>query len=150
MVAACIVSFGGFADRGLGSLPGGDESELVKGVRACSEAVRPEYDMVLEAGDTDKAALEKKVSGWELVSRPGRSGPWLSGEDVKFPCTLIIFKTGSQLCGSDARPSRHNASLGVVLVCIRPRGGCCRCCCCQWEAMSACSGRRESSQRRAT
>lgn len=30
---ACIVSFGGFADRGLGSLPGGDESELVKGVR---------------------------------------------------------------------------------------------------------------------
>jgi hypothetical protein len=32
----CIVSYEGLADRGLGSLPGGDESELVKGVRACS------------------------------------------------------------------------------------------------------------------
>lgn len=31
---ACIVSYEGLADRGLGSLPGGDESELVKGVRA--------------------------------------------------------------------------------------------------------------------
>lgn len=31
---ACIVSYAGLADRGLGSLPGGDESELVNGVRA--------------------------------------------------------------------------------------------------------------------
>lgn len=31
---ACIVSYEVFADRGLGNLPGGDESELVKGVRA--------------------------------------------------------------------------------------------------------------------
>lgn len=34
---ACIVSYEGLADRGLGSLPGGDESELVKGVRAWRE-----------------------------------------------------------------------------------------------------------------
>lgn len=34
---ACIVSCEGWADRGLGSLPGGDESELVKGVRAWRE-----------------------------------------------------------------------------------------------------------------
>lgn len=32
----CIVSYEDLADRGLGSLPGGDESVLVKGVRACS------------------------------------------------------------------------------------------------------------------
>jgi hypothetical protein len=31
---AFIVSYEGLADRGLGSLPGGDEPELVKGVRA--------------------------------------------------------------------------------------------------------------------
>jgi hypothetical protein len=31
---AFIVSYEVLADRGLGSLPGGDESELVKGVRA--------------------------------------------------------------------------------------------------------------------
>lgn len=60
MAAACIVSFGGFADRGLGSLPGGDESEDVKGVRACSEAVRPGYDMVLEAGNRDEAGPGEK------------------------------------------------------------------------------------------
>jgi hypothetical protein len=29
-----IVSYEGLAERGLGNLPGGDESELVKGVRA--------------------------------------------------------------------------------------------------------------------
>jgi hypothetical protein len=31
---AVIVSYESLADRGLGSLPGGDEPELVKGVRA--------------------------------------------------------------------------------------------------------------------
>jgi hypothetical protein len=31
---AFIVSYEGLADRGLGSLPGGEESELVNGVRA--------------------------------------------------------------------------------------------------------------------
>lgn len=31
---ACIVLYEGLADRGLGILPGGDESELVNGVRA--------------------------------------------------------------------------------------------------------------------
>ena len=34
---AFIVPYEVLADRGLGSLPGGDESELVKGVRACRE-----------------------------------------------------------------------------------------------------------------
>ena len=32
----CIVSYEDLVDRGLGCLPGGDESVLVKGVRACS------------------------------------------------------------------------------------------------------------------
>lgn len=32
----CIVSYEDLVDRGLASLPGGDESVLVKGVRACS------------------------------------------------------------------------------------------------------------------
>lgn len=35
--AGFIVSYEGCAARGLGSLPGGDESELVKGVRACRD-----------------------------------------------------------------------------------------------------------------
>lgn len=32
----CIVSYEDLEDRGLGCLPGGDESVLVKGVRGCS------------------------------------------------------------------------------------------------------------------
>ena len=36
VVVACIVSCD-LEDRGLGNLPGGDESELVRGVRACRE-----------------------------------------------------------------------------------------------------------------
>jgi hypothetical protein len=72
---ACIVSSGGFADRGLGSLPGGDESELVKGVRTCSDAVRPGYGMVPEAENTDEAMLEADVSERELVSRSLRDAP---------------------------------------------------------------------------
>jgi hypothetical protein len=72
---ACIVSFGGFADRGLGSLPGGDESELVKGVRTCSDAVRPGYGMVPAAENTDEATLEADVSERELVSRSLRGAP---------------------------------------------------------------------------
>jgi hypothetical protein len=32
----CIVSYEDLVDRGLDGLPGGDESVLVKGVRACS------------------------------------------------------------------------------------------------------------------
>jgi hypothetical protein len=35
-VLLCIVSYEDLVDRGLGCLPGGDESVLVKGVRACS------------------------------------------------------------------------------------------------------------------
>lgn len=58
---ACIVSCEGFADRGLGSLPGGDESELVKGVRACSEEVRPGYDIVV-GENTDEAELGIELS----------------------------------------------------------------------------------------
>ena len=34
---ACIVSYESLEERGLGSLPGGDESELVKGVRTWRE-----------------------------------------------------------------------------------------------------------------
>jgi len=34
---ACIVSYESLEERGLGNLPGGDESELVKGVRAWRE-----------------------------------------------------------------------------------------------------------------
>jgi hypothetical protein len=43
---AFIVSYEGLAERGLGSLPGGDESELVKGVRAWRDAGWPRRDMV--------------------------------------------------------------------------------------------------------
>jgi hypothetical protein len=34
---ACIVPYEGIAERGLVGFPGGDESELVKGVRACRD-----------------------------------------------------------------------------------------------------------------
>jgi hypothetical protein len=43
---AFIVSYEGLAERGLGSLPGGDESELVKGVRAWSNVEWPRRDIV--------------------------------------------------------------------------------------------------------
>ena len=71
----CIVSYAGFAARGLGSLPGGDESELVKGVRACRDAVRPGFDMVPVAEKTDEATLDADVSDRELVSSSARRAP---------------------------------------------------------------------------
>lgn len=61
-VVACIVSCEGFADRGLGSLPGGDESVLVKGVRACNDALCPGYDIVMAVEKTDDAELGTELS----------------------------------------------------------------------------------------
>lgn len=100
MAVECIVSFGGFADRGLGSLPGGDESELVKGVRACREAVRPGYDMVAGWENSDEVALEAEVSDQELASRSVRCGPWRSGEYASFPCAVT-----SSRVADGARPA---------------------------------------------
>jgi hypothetical protein len=49
-VVAFIVSYECFADRGLGGLPGGDESELVKGVRAWKDMGWPARDIAESAG----------------------------------------------------------------------------------------------------
>lgn len=53
----------GFAERGLGSLPGGDESVLVRGVRACMEVGWPVYDILQSAVEnTDEAVLATELS----------------------------------------------------------------------------------------
>jgi hypothetical protein len=59
---AYMVSWEGFAERGLGSLPGGDESVLVKGVRACRDGLRPVNDMLLAAEKTEEAELVADLS----------------------------------------------------------------------------------------
>ena len=106
----CIVSFGGFADRGLGSLPGGDESELVKGVRACREAVRAGYDIVSDWENSGDAALETEVSDQELANRPVRRGPWRSGEYASFPCTVSSSRAADGACPA-AVPLEDSARL---------------------------------------
>lgn len=55
--AAYIVSYEGLADRGLGSLPGGDESELVNGVRALRAVGWPARDMAEGAEKVDEACV---------------------------------------------------------------------------------------------
>lgn len=57
------VAVAGLAERGLRALPGGDEPVLVKGVRACMDAVRPGYDiMLLRVENTDGAELSSELS----------------------------------------------------------------------------------------
>lgn len=72
-----IVSYECFADRGLGSLPGGDESELVKGVSACRDMAGPERDIVV-GGRERKAA---RVDAVQLSVQAPRivdiSMPWI-------------------------------------------------------------------------
>lgn len=59
---ACIVSCESLEERGLGSLPGGEESELVKGVRAWREWLWPGRDMVGGAEKVDEAGVEESES----------------------------------------------------------------------------------------
>lgn len=69
----CIVSYERLVERGLGSLPGGDESVLVKGVRACADEGWPERDMALAAEKMDECDVGVEVV--ELASfnsSPGR------------------------------------------------------------------------------
>jgi hypothetical protein len=54
---AFIVSYEWRAERGLGSLPGGDESELVKGVRACRDTGGPERDMAVDVREVEGAGV---------------------------------------------------------------------------------------------
>jgi hypothetical protein len=59
---ACM-SFDGCAERGLGSFPGGDESVLVKGVRACIEVAWLGYDILGLAGDnTDNVEAANELA----------------------------------------------------------------------------------------
>jgi hypothetical protein len=61
-IVACIVSCESLDDRGLGNLPGGDESELVRGVRACRELLCPERDMVGGAEKVEEAGVDAEES----------------------------------------------------------------------------------------
>jgi hypothetical protein len=54
---ARIFSCESLCNRGLGNLPGGDESELVRGVRACRELLWPERDMVDGAEKVEEAGV---------------------------------------------------------------------------------------------
>jgi hypothetical protein len=69
------VSFEGFADRGLGSLPGGDESVLVKGVKVCNDAAWAGYDMLLVGvEETEAAELANELT--ETISFSRSLVPW--------------------------------------------------------------------------
>jgi hypothetical protein len=58
--AGFIVSYEVLTARGLGGLPGGDESELVKGVRACRDMGWPERDMAV---GVRRVGVEVEVEG---------------------------------------------------------------------------------------
>lgn len=79
---AFIVSYEGLAERGLGSLPGGDESELVKGVRAWREAGGPARDM---AEGAEK--VEEVVVGVELPE-----STWFSSESERRASSKSEYK----------------------------------------------------------
>jgi hypothetical protein len=79
-IVACSGSYEGFADRGLGSLPGGDESELVRGVRAYNDADCPGCDILLAAEKTEDAELAREESEPTPFSRSLRRCSWSSGE----------------------------------------------------------------------
>jgi hypothetical protein len=57
-----IVSYEGLAERGLGSLPGGDESELVKGVRAWMDVGWPRRDMMEGVGAEVEGEVEVEAA----------------------------------------------------------------------------------------
>ena len=84
---ACIVSCD-LEDRGLGSLPGGDESELVRGVRACRELLLPERDMVGGAEKVEEAGVGVEESESASSSSLGRRA-LLLGEDDLFLCLVL-------------------------------------------------------------
>jgi hypothetical protein len=69
------VSIEGFADRGLGSLPGGEESVLVKGVRACRDAAWAGYD-ILRSGVICTEAVELTSNWIEPIPFSKPSPPW--------------------------------------------------------------------------
>jgi hypothetical protein len=79
----CIVSCESLEERGLGSLPGGDESELVKGVRACREIFWPERDMVEGAEKVEEAGVGAEESESTSSSRSlGRRASFLGEFDL--------------------------------------------------------------------
>jgi hypothetical protein len=96
----CSFSCEGLAERGLGSLPGGDESVLVRGVRACSDAAWPGYDMsVLGAEKTEGPEL-MEVSEPAPFSTSPEPCSLSSGE-----CALVLGKADADddvLAAADA------------------------------------------------
>lgn len=82
-VMACNVSLVDFAGRGLGSLPGGEESVLVRGVRACNDAPCPGYAIVISVKEkTEGVELARELSEPIPFSRsPGRCSS-SAGESV--------------------------------------------------------------------
>lgn len=68
----CMASYGGgLAGRGLGSVPGGDESELVMGVRALGRGRRAAGDMVEAAESTSPSRSRASCVGDDCGSRGG-------------------------------------------------------------------------------
>ena len=100
-IAACAGSFDGFAERGLGSLPGGEESVLVKGVRACRDAACPGYDILLWAEEkTDEVELALELSEPTPFKRsPGRVS-WSRGECVVV--CLVVSEESDAECADRA------------------------------------------------
>jgi hypothetical protein len=101
LVGCVCVSLGGLCDRGLGGLPGGEESVLVKGVRALIEAVCPGYDiLLLGVEDTEGTTLPRELSEPIPFSRSLEPCSWSSGEGV-----LILACAGGEESRGTAVPN---------------------------------------------
>lgn len=79
---ACIVSYAGLDECGLGSLPGGDESELVKGVRALRAVWCPERDMAEGVEAMEEACVGVEAAESRSISSSRGRCALLSGEDT--------------------------------------------------------------------
>lgn len=80
-VVACIVSLEGFAERGLGSFPGGDESVLVNGVRAFICAAYAIFVLVEEK--MDEVELDTELAEPIPFRSPLERLSWSSGGELR-------------------------------------------------------------------
>jgi hypothetical protein len=88
-VVACIVSLEGFAEHGLGSFPGGDESVLVNGVSAC---ICPAYAIfVLVEEKMDEVELDTELAEPRPFKSPPERLSWSSGGELRLLIAEFLF-----------------------------------------------------------
>ena len=90
-VIACIVSLKGFAERGLGSFPGGDESVLVNGVSALRAGGCPGCAILVLADENmDDVVLDTELAEPTPFKRPSAWLSLLSGRYVEVMAALRL------------------------------------------------------------